>query len=87
MRETQTALVIRLPHRPLTDPYADTPGEAMIVGDAPPGLSVWEGVVKRDYDPAGSTYWQEGTYRALTDEEWQQLREGKAPWDDAPVKE
>jgi hypothetical protein len=52
--------------------------------DAPEGLSIWEGTyVGRRYDTMDGTEYEtevQGTFRDLTDEEWDALKRGDDPW-------
>ncbi len=75
-------LVIRLKCAIVCNPDYDAVIPGMIERDAPQGFSIFEGVAGIvHYDPAGSTYDCQGTYRPLTDGEWTRLREGSTPWD------
>lgn len=53
--------------------------------DAPPGISIWEGVVGGgEWSPGIEDYadiYPEGTFRAPTDEEWVAIRAGRSPWE------
>ena len=58
------------------------------LGTPPLGLAVWDGTAAlEDWSrPGEPALWQArytGTYRELADAEWQALREGRAPWEDA----
>lgn len=50
-------------------------------GNAPRGLSIWEGDIKSQRDYWGEwDEWAEGTYRPLTAEEWTQLQNTGKLW-------
>ncbi len=59
--------------------------EDLGLGDAPEGISIWEGVYvwspgtyEHPYD--GDSY-PSGKFRAPTDDEWAAIRSGKSPWE------
>lgn len=53
--------------------------------DAPDGLSIWEGYYTYDYTYDGdiSMSFPQGDFRTLTEDEWNYVKDGKAPWDEA----
>jgi len=56
--------------------------------DAPEGISIWEGIIKtvHTHTPDANEYdsWLEGSFRKPTIEEWDSIRRGECPWDEAP---
>ena len=58
--------------------------EDLGLGDAPHGISVWEGrfVANTDAHPDRDPLTQpRGQFRRPTDAEWEAIREGRAPWE------
>lgn len=76
----QIRLVMHVPYAIVNDPYWDDLWELMVLRDAPSGISIWEGRVGLFAKDSG--YGCEGTYRPLTDQEWERLRHGEVPWEE-----
>jgi len=53
--------------------------------NAPPGVSVWEGTVRcwRDRESGADDSELVGTFRPPNDAEWDAIRRGVSPWDEA----
>ena len=83
------ALVIRLDERGFCYVWGCRPGNwdlpAKIEQNSPMGFSIWSGRIMHPWADDMYDFEVDGSYRPLTDDEWARLREGKAPWDDAPV--
>lgn len=53
--------------------------------DIPDGISVWEGITQVEEEGDGDEVYDMevpcGTFRELTDDEWQAVKENRCPWD------
>lgn len=56
------------------------------LGDAPRGISIWEGGIKSVHhntpDANEHEWWLEGGFREPTPEEWESIRKGECPWNE-----
>lgn len=56
--------------------------EDLRLGEAPQGLSIWEGDYRPIHDGEGAENEAMGTFRPLTDAEWEKVRRGESLWGD-----
>lgn len=76
---------------PHVDSYISESGSGHLedigLDNAPDGISIWEGkiITVHHHTPDMNEWdsWLDGTFRPPTDSEWDAIRRGECPWDDA----